>query len=54
MSIDPAPDSVASVPGAADGPFTVPEHLRAEQLQDRMGIELLSVVAGARWSAGCR
>ena len=42
MSIDPAPDSVASVPGAADGPFTVPEHLRAEQLNDRLGIELLS------------
>jgi len=41
VSIDPAPDSVASVPGAADGPFTVPEHLRAEQLQERMGIELL-------------
>jgi uncharacterized protein (TIGR00369 family) len=35
----PAPDVPAS--GSADGPFTVPEHLRAEQLQDRMGIELV-------------
>ena len=35
MSIDPATP--------ADGPFTVPEHLRAEQLQDRMGIELLTL-----------
>jgi uncharacterized protein (TIGR00369 family) len=27
----------------ADGPFAVPEHLRPEQLQDRMGIELLTL-----------
>ena len=26
--------------GPADVPFVVPEHLRAEQLQERMGIEL--------------
>jgi hypothetical protein len=32
VSIDPAP-----VHSPADGPFTVPEHLRAEQLADRMG-----------------
>ena len=35
MSIDPGP-----VRGPADLPFVVPEHLRAEQLQERMGIEL--------------
>jgi uncharacterized protein (TIGR00369 family) len=34
-------DSTATA-GAADGPFVVPEHLRTEQLQERMGIELLS------------
>jgi uncharacterized protein (TIGR00369 family) len=37
VSIDPAP-----VHSPADGPFDVPEHLRAEQLNDRLGIELLS------------
>ena len=37
MSIDPAPGS-----GPADGPFVIPEHLRAEQLNDRMGIELVT------------
>ena len=40
MSIDSA-DPTPSRP--ADGPVTVPEHLRAEQLQDRMGIELLTL-----------
>ena len=35
VSIVPGP-----VRGPADVPFVVPEHLRAEQLQDRMGIEL--------------
>jgi len=28
--------------GPADGPFSVPAHLRAEQLNDRMGIELIT------------
>ena len=28
--------------GPADGPFAVPENLRDEQLNDRMGIELLT------------
>jgi 1,4-dihydroxy-2-naphthoyl-CoA hydrolase len=37
VSIDPSPTA-----GSADGPFDVPEHLRPEQLQERMGIELLS------------
>lgn len=37
MSIDPAPGS-----GSADGPFVIPEHLRPEQLQDRMGIEFVT------------
>ncbi len=37
MSIDPA-----SAAGPADGPFVIPEHLRADQLQDRMGIELVT------------
>jgi 1,4-dihydroxy-2-naphthoyl-CoA hydrolase len=37
VAIDPAPP-----PRPADGPFTVPAHLRDEQLNDRMGIELLS------------
>ena len=36
MWIDPAP-----VHAAADRAFTIPEHLRAEQLADRMGIELV-------------
>jgi 1,4-dihydroxy-2-naphthoyl-CoA hydrolase len=40
MSIDPSPGPATH--GSADGPFVVPEHLRAEQLNDRMGIELLS------------
>jgi 1,4-dihydroxy-2-naphthoyl-CoA hydrolase len=35
VSIDPGPVRVP-----ADLPFVVPEHLRAEQLQERMGIEL--------------
>ena len=38
MSVEPG---ATVVPPAT--PFTVPEHLRAEQLQDRMGIELLSL-----------
>ncbi len=37
------PSDPSLLAGAADGPFTVPEHLRAEQLQDRMGIELLTL-----------
>ena len=37
MSIDPA-----STAGPTDGPFVIPEHLRAEQLQDRMGIEFVT------------
>ena len=37
MSIDPA-----STAGPADGPFVIPEHLRADQLQDRMGIEFVT------------
>ena len=37
MSIEPV------APGAADGPFAVPERWRAEQLQDRMGIELVTL-----------
>ena len=37
MSIDPA-----STAGPTDGPFVIPEHLRADQLQDRMGIELVT------------
>jgi uncharacterized protein (TIGR00369 family) len=38
MSIDPA----VPVPEPA-APFDVPEHLRAEQLQERMGIELTTL-----------
>jgi uncharacterized protein (TIGR00369 family) len=37
MSIDPA-----STADPADGPFVIPEHLRADQLQDRMGIEFVT------------
>ena len=37
MSIDPGPAG-----GPADGPFVIPEHLRADQLQDRMGIEFVT------------
>jgi uncharacterized protein (TIGR00369 family) len=37
VSIDPA------VPPDRVDPLTVPEHLRAEQLQERMGIELLTL-----------
>jgi len=36
-------ESDARVPDPADGPFVVPEHLRAEQLPTRMGIELLTL-----------
>jgi len=35
-------DARSPAPGPADGPFSVPEHLRAEQLNDRMGIELIT------------
>ena len=37
VSIDP------SVPSGTANPLGVPEHLRAEQLQDRMGIELTTL-----------
>jgi uncharacterized protein (TIGR00369 family) len=40
VSTDPVTGTDSSG-GAADGPFVVPEHLRAEQLQDRTGIELV-------------
>jgi uncharacterized protein (TIGR00369 family) len=40
VSIDPVTGTDSSG-GATDGPFVVPEHLRAEQLQDRLGIELV-------------
>ena len=46
MSIDPstsdAATSEAAAPAPGDGPFVIPEHLRADQLQDRMGIEFVT------------
>jgi uncharacterized protein (TIGR00369 family) len=41
VSVDPTPSEPAA-PAPGDGPFSIPEHLRAEQLNDRLGIELLS------------
>lgn len=46
MATDPAPPQRSpqrSPQRPADGPFTVPEHLRAEQLNDRLGIELVTM-----------
>ena len=40
MSIEP------DVPADTAAPFSVPEHLRAEQLQTRMGIELVTLTRG--------